>query len=123
MLDRIPNLILVGMGAVLGALTRYLLSLTISHDKFPLSTFVSNVVGSFLLGFLVAMHEENKISQDWILLLGVGFMGSLTTMSTFAVDTISSSTVQLSSLNIVLTLSFVLIGASLGKFAAISFIN
>ncbi|MHA2501595.1 MAG: fluoride efflux transporter FluC [Candidatus Kariarchaeaceae archaeon] len=123
MLEKIPNLALVGFGGILGTMTRYLLSIMINHERFPLSTFIVNVLGSFLLGFLMTMHESDRLSQDWALLLGVGYMGSLTTMSTFAVDTISSGSFQLGSLNIILTLTFVLVGAILGRFTALFVLN
>jgi fluoride exporter len=56
---------------------------------FPLSTFVINVNGSFLLGVLVAVAGEKvpPTSESMRLALGVGFLGAFTTFSTFEFET------------------------------------
>jgi len=74
---------MVALGGAVGAMGRFLLS----HwrtPRFPFATFMANVSGSFLLGFLAAGSSESPL----LLLMGVGFCGSLTTFSTFSLDTL-----------------------------------
>lgn len=77
----------VGVGGALGALSRYLLSVFIKTKikKIPLSIMVINLIGSFLLGFVL-----NFISQgnSFYLLIVTGFLGAFTTFSTYAMEAI-----------------------------------
>ena len=74
---------LVALFGAAGALTRYGISSAIGDRSFPLATLGINVVGSFLLGVLLA----SQASSMWTTALGVGFLGAFTTFSTFAVET------------------------------------
>lgn len=79
------NFLLVGIGAGLGAMLRYGISILIKSKwktNFPYATFFINITGSFLLGFLVS----SAVDPVWQLLLGTGFMGGYTTFSTFKVE-------------------------------------
>lgn len=74
--------ILVGIGGVLGSITRYKLGKFItlkSNENFPLGTFIINITGAFLLGVLTAINPDGMIYS----LLGDGFLGAYTTFSTF----------------------------------------
>ena len=74
----------VGIGGVLGVLSRYGISrLTLHHHGLLWATVAINVVGSFLLGMLVA---GGWFSRDIREGLGVGFLGGFTTFSTFSVQ-------------------------------------
>jgi fluoride exporter len=76
---------LVALGGTLGVLARYGISrLTLHSDALIWATVGINVVGSFLLGLLVA---EQWFSRDVRGALGVGFLGGFTTFSTFGWDT------------------------------------
>ncbi|MHC3436740.1 fluoride efflux transporter CrcB [Natrialbaceae archaeon A-gly3] len=75
---------LVGTGGALGALARYWVYLEVSWEDLPAATLVVNVVGSFLLGVLVFAGVDESTLQ----LLGVGFCGSVTTFSSFSVETV-----------------------------------
>lgn len=80
--------LLVGIGGALGAVCRYVLSVVIKRIitvEFPVSTFVINLVGSFLLGLLLSLH----MGSSYELLLGTGFMGGFTTFSTFQVENVT----------------------------------
>jgi len=76
----------VAVGGVLGVLGRYGIGRAASgHDGLLWSTVGINVVGSFLLGLLVAEHWFDRDLREG---LGVGFLGGFTTFSTFSVQAI-----------------------------------
>ncbi len=78
--------LLVGVGGVLGVLARFGIGrLTLHHDQLVWSTVGINVVGSFLLGLLVAEHWFDRDVRE---ALGVGFLGGFTTFSTFSVQVV-----------------------------------
>lgn len=85
-----PGLIaLVFLGGVAGVLARELLMLLIpSVAGIPLAVFIANMLGAFLLGFLlerlVVDGEEPRSTQRLRLLLGTGFLGGFTTYSAVA---------------------------------------
>lgn len=75
----------VAVGGAVGALLRALLADLAARraaGDWPWGTFVANVAGSFLLGFLAM-----RVHGTALLLLGVGVMGALTTFSTAMADT------------------------------------
>lgn len=82
-------ILFVGIGGLLGSIGRYLislLSLRIMPD-YPMSgTLVVNILGSFLLGFLI--HAGGRLDRDYFLLLTTGVCGGFTTFSTFSVENI-----------------------------------
>lgn len=56
---------------------------------FPYATLLVNVCGSFMMGVLyAAIQQEYSIIVPWRTLLGIGFLGALTTFSTFSLDTL-----------------------------------
>jgi CrcB protein len=76
----------VAVGGTVGVLARYgVTRLTLHSDALIWSTVAINVVGSFLLGLLVA---ENWFSRDVREALGVGLLGGFTTFSTFSVQAV-----------------------------------
>lgn len=82
-------LVLIGGGT--GALARYAAAsaiMTRFGGTFPLGTWVINVTGSFLIGFLMTMLTERfQLDPAWRLLLVVGFLGGYTTFSSFEWET------------------------------------
>lgn len=82
-------LIALGCGGVVGAVARYAVSLAIpiSSGHFPWNTFVINVSGSALLGFLLILLIE-KFPRGRLVrpFIGTGVIGAYTTFSTFEVD-------------------------------------
>ena len=87
------QIVWIGLGAVLGANARYFVSLWLAAKlgaEFPYGTLAVNVSGSLLLGFLVAAGSHYlALSPQLRLMMMVGFLGSFTTFSTFAVDSIA----------------------------------
>jgi CrcB protein len=81
--------VLVALGAAIGAPARYLIDRAVQarHDSlFPWGTFTANVTGSFLLGLLAAAGL--RASDEMLALLGTGLCGALTTYSTFGYETV-----------------------------------
>jgi fluoride exporter len=80
------------VGGALGALSRYGLDRLIEQrgeSSFPWSTFVINVSGCVLVGFLVAAIVDRQSAPEWLRAgLVVGFCGGYTTFSTFAQETL-----------------------------------
>lgn len=79
----------VGIGGLLGVLSRYGLSrITLHHHGLLWMTVAINVAGSFLLGLLVAGGWFSRDLREGI---GVGFLGGFTTFSTFSVQIVMES--------------------------------
>jgi len=82
----------IAIGAALGANARYLVGLWAANRLdagFPYGTFIVNITGSFLLGFIITLTTERlTISPEARLLLTVGFLGSYTTFSSYTVESL-----------------------------------
>jgi fluoride exporter len=85
--------IAISLGAIGGALSRYYLTLWCTHQfgaDFPYGTWVINLSGCFLMGFIATLAlDVNLISPDLRLLLTTGFLGAYTTFSTYGLDTLN----------------------------------
>lgn len=86
---------LVAIGAVPGAWLR----LRVVNHLAPMvprkhwATFSVNIVAAFALGFVLALNQKGGVAiglSPFILLIGVGFFGSLSTFSTFAVEVLNT---------------------------------
>lgn len=84
-------LALVALGGAIGAIARYGVWGWIqgaAGTGFPWGTLVVNVVGSFLLGLLVAVFQGAAVAPETRAFLTVGVLGAFTTFSTFSYETV-----------------------------------
>ena len=87
----LPFLAVFG-GAGLGALLRWWLGgwLNPIFPTIPLGTLAANLIGGLLVGVASAFFTHNSgLAPEWRLLIITGFMGGLTTFSTFSVEVVS----------------------------------
>jgi len=83
---------MVGIGGFAGAIARFALGSYIGNrfgSRFPYGTFVINISGSFLIGFVLTMLAQRfDLSPNWRYLIPIGFIGAYTTFSTFEYETL-----------------------------------
>ncbi len=78
--------LIVGAGGFLGAIARFLVGAWVVsryQGLFPWATFVINVTGSFILGFLMTLFQARVLGDQGRLFAAVGFVGAYTTFSTY----------------------------------------
>ncbi len=85
------KLISIGIGGFIGAISRYYIS-GITYEKFgtdfPYGTLAVNVIGAFILGFLMSMTESRLLLNPAMKsTVTIGFLGAFTTFSTFSYET------------------------------------
>lgn len=81
----------VGVGAAAGAIGRWLLGMWLNsaHAIIPWGTLAANLVGAYLIGLVLGWIVPNPDTPEWArLLLTTGFLGGLTTFSTFSAETL-----------------------------------
>jgi len=86
------SILLVAFGGALGSVARYKLSGWVLHHtvewRFPLGTFVVNVVGCLIIGVLAGLAvKDDLFSNESRLLLFTGIIGGFTTFSAFGLET------------------------------------
>jgi fluoride exporter len=81
---------LVGIAGALGAILRYLISITLfTNSSFPFATLSINLIGSFLLAwFTTRLFKRTSLPPEVTTAIGTGFVGSFTTFSTLSLETI-----------------------------------
>lgn len=80
----------VAIGGSFGAVARYLINISPVaglFEKFPFPTFLINISGSFLIGFLmILLADKVEVSENLRMAVIVGFLGAFTTFSTFEME-------------------------------------
>lgn len=85
-----PSVIAICLGASLGALSRWSLALWLSPGGvIPWGTLAANLIGGYLIGVCIAVFQSMpQLDPVWRLLLVTGFLGGLTTFSTFSAEVV-----------------------------------
>ncbi len=113
------TILAIGLGGSLGAIARaYAVHFTNKHIplEFPLGILLVNLIGSFIIGILIAYFSHYTISMNVKAFLTTGFLGALTTYSTFAIETylLFGTSIYLAILNISLNLIGTIVAAGSG---------
>lgn len=85
----IRSLIAISTGASLGAILRWGLGAVFNamYPAIPPGTWLANILGGYLVGVAVGFFAQHTgLSPEWRLLIITGFLGGLTTFSTFSVE-------------------------------------
>ena len=86
------NVIAISIGACLGALARWKLAVWFNqgHALLPWGTLAVNWIGGWLIGVMIALFQAHpQIDPVWRLAIVTGFLGALTTFSTFSAEAIA----------------------------------
>ena len=85
------NFAAVGIGAAFGAWTRWGLGILLNamHPSIPVGTLAANLIGGFLVGIVMTLAEPLNLSTTARLLLVTGYLGGLTTFSSFSAETVA----------------------------------
>ncbi|MEO8332571.1 MAG: fluoride efflux transporter CrcB [Gallionella sp.] len=88
----IYSFLAVGIGAAFGAWMRWGLGLWLNPalPELPFGTLAANLVGGYLIGLAMAFFTQHPgLTPEWRLLIITGFLGGLTTFSTFSAETVT----------------------------------
>jgi CrcB protein len=88
MIKGIEEFVFLSVGALAGAFLRYrIVSSPIILGALPINVLTVNIIGSFILGIFSVLSVIWNLETKYSLLVAIGFCGSLTTMSSFALET------------------------------------
>lgn len=130
MIDRLLPYLLVGIGSFVGGNARFVLGRVVGgmiDARFPLGTFVVNILGSLVLGLVTGLLATRALphADSLRLALGVGFCGGFTTFSTFEYEThalLEDGLWLPAAANVILSLIVGLVALRLGIVAAKSWL-
>ena len=93
----VSGFLAVGAGAVLGAWMRWWLGIALNAvvPNLPLGTLTANLVGGYIVGVAVEFFLQHaSVPAEWRLFVITGFLGSLTTFSTFSAEAVELLALQ-----------------------------
>ena len=114
------EILLVALGGAIGAVLRFSVGQFIDSSQFPWATFTVNIIGSFMMAFI--MFAYTGMSLETRLFLFTGLIGAFTTMSTFTLDTVGlffDGRAWQAGLNVILNAGLCVVGAAIGRYAGI----
>lgn len=85
----VQSILAISIGASVGAVIRWLLGLSLNSlfPTLPLGTLAANLIGGYLIGLAIAFFSGHPaLAPEWRLLIITGFLGGLTTFSTFSAE-------------------------------------
>jgi len=116
---------IIGLGGFIGAILRYGISgwaYQLLGARLPYGTLMVNILGSFMLGFFMALINTRILVPDATRnFIAIGLLGALTTFSTFSYETVAllqSNLLLKAGLNIIFNVLFTLIAVWLGMVLA-----
>lgn len=116
----IKTIFLVILGSAVGGATRFITSELIKRKipmKFPIGTFLVNILGCFLIGVVYAYTSKNADNSPQLkLLLATGFCGGFTTFSAFSAENMD----LLKSGNHITAVVYILTSVTLGILATVA---
>lgn len=119
------NYLFVAIGAAFGGMLRYWLTNIVQKYlpyMFPSGTLIVNIIGSFILGFIVFyFNPRGLLSPQIKSLLTIGFCGGLTTFSAFSYETVTllrDSEILFGMINMLLNVFLSILAIILSYFAA-----
>ena len=126
MIDRLLPYLLVGIGSFVGGNARFVLGRVVGgmiDARFPLGTFVVNILGSLVLGLVTGLLATRALphADSLRLALGVGFCGGFTTFSTFEYETgalLKDGEWLFASMNVILSVFVGFLALKLGEMLA-----
>ena len=121
-MDYLKTMFMVGCGGFIGASLRYSIGLLDVKWDFPIITFVINILGSVLIGFVVELSARMMVSQSpMTLLFKTGLCGGFTTFSTFSLENLTlleNNHVKTAASYMVLSVVCCIIGVKIGRMMA-----
>ena len=119
--------VLLAVGALAGAFLRYkIASSPIVFGILPLNVLIINIIGSFILGIFSILFVSLNLDTKYSILLAVGFCGSFTTMSSFALESINlldNKQFALFALNVIANVGLSLGAIVLGRALSVALIR
>jgi fluoride exporter len=83
----------IAIGGAIGSVLRYFISLLVNKywsNSFPMATFLTNILGCFLIGIIISFLEKSNLTDsDLKWLLVTGFCGGFTTFSAFGLENVT----------------------------------